>query len=96
MQLAHAGRKSSTSAPFKGGKPLPPEQGGWTPILAPSSSPFADTYQTPEQLSKPEIEKIIAAFAEAARRAEAAGTKVIELHGAHGYSLHEFLSPLGD
>ena len=96
MQLAHAGRKSSTSAPFKGGKPLPPEQGGWTPILAPSAIPFADTYQTPEQLSKPEIKRIIAAFAEAARRAEAAGAKVIELHGAHGYLVHEFLSPLSN
>jgi 2,4-dienoyl-CoA reductase-like NADH-dependent reductase (Old Yellow Enzyme family) len=96
MQLAHAGRKASTSAPFKGGKPLPPEQGGWTPILAPSAIPFADGYQTPKELSQPEIKRIIAAFAESARRAEAAGAKVIELHGAHGYLLHEFLSPVSN
>ena len=93
MQLAHAGRKSSTSAPFKGGRPLAPEQGGWTPILAPSPIPFADGYQTPKELTKPEIKRIIAAFAECAKRAEAAGARVIELHGAHGYLLHEFLSP---
>jgi 2,4-dienoyl-CoA reductase-like NADH-dependent reductase (Old Yellow Enzyme family) len=93
MQLAHAGRKSSTSAPFKGGRPLAPEQGGWTPILAPSPIPFADGYQTPKELTKPEIKRIIAAFAESAKRAEAAGARVIELHGAHGYLLHEFLSP---
>ncbi len=93
MQLAHAGRKSSTSAPFKGGRPLAPEQGGWNPILAPSAIPFADGYQTPQELTKPEIKRIIAAFAESAKRAEVAGAKVIELHGAHGYLLHEFLSP---
>jgi 2,4-dienoyl-CoA reductase-like NADH-dependent reductase (Old Yellow Enzyme family) len=93
MQLAHAGRKSSTSAPFKGGRPLAPEQGGWTPILAPSPIPFADGYQTPKELTKPEIKRIIASFAESAKRAEAAGARVIELHGAHGYLLHEFLSP---
>jgi 2,4-dienoyl-CoA reductase-like NADH-dependent reductase (Old Yellow Enzyme family) len=96
MQLAHAGRKSSTSAPFKGGRPLSPEEGGWTPILAPSALPFADGFQTPKELTRPEIKTIIAAFAEAAKRAEAAGARVIELHGAHGYLLHEFLSPVSN
>ena len=96
MQIAHAGRKASTTAPFKGGRPLAAEEGGWTPTLAPSPIPFADGYQTPEELTKPGMKKIIAAFAESAKRAEAAGAKVIELHGAHGYLLHEFLSPVSN
>ena len=96
MQLAHAGRKASTSAPWKGGKPLSPEQGGWTPIFGPSALPFAEGYQIPRELSKAEIAGIVRAFAAAAKRAEAAGAKIIELHGAHGYLLHSFLSPLSN
>jgi 2,4-dienoyl-CoA reductase-like NADH-dependent reductase (Old Yellow Enzyme family) len=96
MQLAHAGRKASTSAPWKGGRPLTPEQGGWKPIFAPSPLPFADGYQTPQELNKFEIDAVVAAFAAAAGRAEAAGAKIIELHGAHGYLLHSFLSPLSN
>ena len=96
MQLAHAGRKASTAAPFKGGKPLSPGQGGWTPIFAPSAIPFADGWQTPHQLSNGEIGDIIAAFSAAAQRVQAAGGRIIELHGAHGYLLHSFLSPLSN
>lgn len=96
MQLAHAGRKASTDAPWKGGKPLSSEQGGWKPILAPSPLPFADGYQTPHEMNKSEIADVVAAFAAAARRAEAAGAKIIELHGAHGYLLHGFVSPLSN
>ena len=96
MQLAHAGRKASTSAPFKGGRPLSPEQGGWEPIFAPTALPFAEGYQNPRELSKTEIASIVAAFAAAAQRAEAAGAKIIELHGAHGYLLHSFVSPLSN
>ncbi|MGE5322725.1 MAG: NADH:flavin oxidoreductase/NADH oxidase [Actinomycetota bacterium] len=96
MQLAHAGRKASTSAPWKGGKPLSAEQGGWSPILGPSALAFADGYQTPRELTKAEIAGVVEAFARAAQRAEAAGAKIIELHGAHGYLLHSFLSPLSN
>lgn len=96
MQLAHAGRKASTSAPWKGGRPLSPEQGGWTPIFAPSATPFAEGWQTPRELSKSEIGDIVAAFAAATERAQAAGARIIELHGAHGYLLHSFLSPLSN
>lgn len=96
MQLAHAGRKASTSAPWKGGQPLSPAQGGWAPIFAPSALPFADGYQTPCALSKRDIDNVATAFTAAAQRAEAAGAKIIELHGAHGYLLHSFLSPLSN
>jgi 2,4-dienoyl-CoA reductase-like NADH-dependent reductase (Old Yellow Enzyme family) len=96
MQLAHAGRKASTSAPWKGGKPLSVEQGGWSPIFAPSALPFADGYQVPRELSKQEIASVTQAFAHAAQRAAAAGACIIELHAAHGYLLHSFLSPLSN
>ncbi len=96
MQLAHAGRKASTNQPWNGGKPISPSQGGWTPIVAPSPLPFSDGYQTPHALSVAEISQIVQAFAAAARRAEAAGANIIELHGAHGYLVHSFLSPLSN
>jgi 2,4-dienoyl-CoA reductase-like NADH-dependent reductase (Old Yellow Enzyme family) len=96
MQLAHAGRKASTDLPWLGGKPLAPEQGGWTPIQGPSAIAFADGYQTPEALSAAAIVEIVQAFARAAGRALAAGFEVIELHGAHGYLIAEFLSPLAN
>ncbi|HEV7704814.1 MAG TPA: NADH:flavin oxidoreductase/NADH oxidase [Gemmatimonadaceae bacterium] len=94
IQLAHAGRKASTSAPWKGGKPIGPAEGGWTPIVAPSAIPFDEGYQSPAALELVGIQDIISAFASGARRALAAGFQVIELHGAHGYLLNEFLSPL--
>jgi 2,4-dienoyl-CoA reductase-like NADH-dependent reductase (Old Yellow Enzyme family) len=96
MQLAHAGRKASTAAPWKGGKPLSPEQGGWSPIFAPSALAFADGYQTPRELTKAEIARVVQAFARAAERAASAGARIIEIHGAHGYLLHSFLSPLSN
>lgn len=96
MQLAHAGRKASTSAPWKGGKPLSTQQGGWSPIFAPSPLAFTDGYQTPRELTKAEITGVVDAFAHAAQRAESAGAKVIEIHGAHGYLLHSFVSPLSN
>ncbi|MFI5105731.1 MAG: NADH:flavin oxidoreductase/NADH oxidase [Terriglobales bacterium] len=95
-QLAHAGRKGSTSAPFKGGKPISPQEGGWSPIPAPSPLPFADGYQTPQEMSREQIAAVVQAFADAARRAEAAGARIVELHSAHGYLLHSFLSPLSN
>jgi 2,4-dienoyl-CoA reductase-like NADH-dependent reductase (Old Yellow Enzyme family) len=95
-QLAHAGRKASTDLPWRGGLPLSPEQGGWTPIEAPSAIPFSDTSQTPEALSAAAIGAIVKAFASAARRALEAGFEVVELHAAHGYLTTEFLSPLAN
>ncbi len=96
MQLAHAGRKASTSAPWKGGTPLPPAAGGWQPILSPSAVPFNEGYQVPEALDQDGIVRVIRAFADATRRAVGAGARIIELHAAHGYLLHEFLSPLSN
>lgn len=96
IQLAHAGRKASTREPWNGGTPLPVEQGGWTPIVAPSAVTFADGYQTPQALSVDGIASIVDAFAAAARRAEVAGARLIEIHAAHGYLLHSFLSPLSN
>jgi 2,4-dienoyl-CoA reductase-like NADH-dependent reductase (Old Yellow Enzyme family) len=96
IQLAHAGRKASTSQPWNGGNPISPSQGGWTPIFAPSPLAFAEGYQVPRALTIAEIETIVDAFAAAARRAVAAGAKLVELHAAHGYLLHSFLSPLSN
>ena len=96
IQLAHAGRKASTREPWNGGAPLSPQEGGWTPILAPSAAAFAAGYQTPRALSAFEIAAIVEAFAAAASRADSAGAKLIEVHAAHGYLLHSFLSPLSN
>jgi 2,4-dienoyl-CoA reductase-like NADH-dependent reductase (Old Yellow Enzyme family) len=96
IQLAHAGRKASTAAPWKGGKPVAPAEGGWTPIHAPSAIPFAEGYETPRALSVAAIGEVVGAFASAARRALAAGFEVVELHAAHGYLANEFLSPLAN
>lgn len=94
IQLAHAGRKASTEAPWLGGHPLPADSGGWQAV-APSAVAF-DGYPVPAELSVPEMEKIVKAFAAAAIRARAAGFELVEIHAAHGYLLHEFLSPLSN
>jgi 2,4-dienoyl-CoA reductase-like NADH-dependent reductase (Old Yellow Enzyme family) len=91
VQLAHAGRKASTAAPWDGGGPVP--AGGWTTV-APSALPFADGYQAPEALDEAGIRGVVSAFVAAARRARAAGFRTVEVHAAHGYLLHQFLSPL--
>ncbi len=96
VQLAHAGRKASTSAPWKGGAPLSLAEGGWTPIFAPSPIPFNDGYQTPTSLDAAGIADLVGAFADAARRVDEAGGQIVEIHAAHGYLLHEFLSPLSN
>ena len=92
IQLAHAGRKASHDAPWAGGGTLTEDAGGWTPV-APSAVTFSDSYPLPDELSTEQIAVIVQQFADAARRALAAGFKVVEVHGAHGYLVHEFLSP---
>lgn len=92
MQLAHAGRKSSMSQPWMGNKIVPNEAGGWD-VHAPSAVAYNGSYKTPKELSIPEIKKIIQDFQDGAWRAKKAGFKVLEIHGAHGYLINEFLSP---
>jgi 2,4-dienoyl-CoA reductase-like NADH-dependent reductase (Old Yellow Enzyme family) len=96
MQLAHAGRKASTRRPWEGQGTVPETEGGWKKVVAPSALAFADNYPVPQALTPDGIQEIIAAFAAAARRACEAGFRVIEIHGAHGYLIHEFLSPLSN
>jgi len=96
MQLAHAGRKASTYAPWAGHGMIPENKGGWNNVVAPSALAFADDYPMPQALSIDGIQNIVSAFAAAARRACEAGFRVIEIHAAHGYLIQEFLSPLSN
>ncbi|HWI41037.1 MAG TPA: NADH:flavin oxidoreductase/NADH oxidase [Verrucomicrobiae bacterium] len=93
IQLAHAGRKASTDAAWRGGGGLTPEQRGWTPV-APTDEPFSPDSPAPRALTAPELDEVVDAFRAAALRALAARFRVVEIHMAHGYLLHEFLSPL--
>ena len=95
IQLAHAGRKASMTVPFGGERLLTPEEGRWETV-APGAIPFSETYSTPKALDEAEIAGIVSAFADAARRANTAGFDFVEIHAAHGYLLHEFLSPLSN
>ncbi|MBV8227568.1 MAG: NADH:flavin oxidoreductase/NADH oxidase [Verrucomicrobia bacterium] len=95
IQLAHAGRKGSCDPAWKGGKRLRPEQNGWS-VVAPSPVPFDETHPLPVPLDETGINDVIDAFEAAARRALKAGFKVFEIHAAHGYLLHEFLSPISN
>jgi len=95
IQLAHAGRKASMSIPWTGERLLGPEEGGWQPV-GPSAIAFAEHYAVPRALDRAGIDAVVEAFAKAARRAEAAGFDFVEIHGAHGYLLNEFLSPLAN
>src|SRR3984893_15782713 len=96
MQLAHAGRKASTYAPGVGHGTVPESEGGWKNVVAPSALRFTDGYPMPRALSIEGVQNVVAAFAAAARRACEAGFRVIEIHAAHGYLIHEFLSPLSN
>ena len=95
LQLAHAGRKGSSAAPWNGGGLLRPQQGGW-PTLAPSALPQLPNEPAPAEMTHGQIKALREAFATAAKRAKRAGIDVIELHAAHGYLLHQFLSPLSN
>lgn len=95
IQIAHAGRKGSTRVPWEGGAPISQEQGGWQ-TMAPSPVAFRPGDPAPSELSQAEIRAIVEAFAAAARRARTAGLELVEIHGAHGYLINEFLSPLSN
>ncbi|MCW3078913.1 NADPH dehydrogenase NamA [Segetibacter sp.] len=95
IQLAHAGRKASHNSPWKGDRMLPFEEGGWETV-APSAIAFRNTERNPTALDKGGIEKVVDDFRTAANRALEAGFKVVEIHAAHGYLLHEFFSPLSN
>ncbi|MEO8126140.1 MAG: NADH:flavin oxidoreductase/NADH oxidase [Bryobacteraceae bacterium] len=95
IQLAHAGRKASNRRPWDGGTTISLADGGWTPV-APSPLPFRPEDQPPTELATSQLEQTVQAFVSAAGRAQQAGFHIIELHAAHGYLLHEFLSPLSN
>jgi 2,4-dienoyl-CoA reductase-like NADH-dependent reductase (Old Yellow Enzyme family) len=95
IQLAHAGRKASLTEPWNGDTQLPAAMGGWQTV-APSAIPFDTDRDTPQELTTEGISNIVAAFAAAAARAQQAGFRVVEIHGAHGYLINEFLSPLSN
>ncbi len=96
LQLAHAGRKASTIRPWEGSGPLPEGGGGWSPVYGPSAVAFDNGWQVPVALDDAGIAQVVAAFAAAAKRAVDIGAQMLELHAAHGYLLHEFLSPLSN
>jgi len=95
VQLAHAGRKGSTQLPAAGGKPLKLDEGAFE-TLAPSALPYAPDWPAPRAMTKADIERIINAFAESTKRVLRVGYDLIELHGGHGYLIHQFLSPLSN
>jgi len=95
VQLAHSGRKGSTQRPWSGSGAIPVSEGGWIPV-APSAISFDPSYAKPAAMDEATLRSTIRAFADAARRVLAAGIQIIEIHSAHGYLLHEFLSPLSN
>lgn len=95
IQIGHAGRKASTDVPWQGGLPLPHGDGGWQPI-APSPVAFDKGYAVPKEMSEADIDRVVTAFTAAAQRSLSAGFKVLELHMAHGYLMHQFLSPISN
>jgi len=95
IQIAHAGRKASCQRPWEGGKGLAPAQGGW-PIIGPSAVPFGEGHPVPAEMDEATIKSVVAGFAASARRAREAGFDLVEIHGAHGYLVSSFLSPVSN
>lgn len=95
IQIAHAGRKASSQVPWEGGKPIPLDRGGWQPV-APSALPAVPGATVPHALSVSEVQNVITQFAATARMAREAGFKIAEIHSAHGYLGHSFLSPVSN
>src|SRR6185369_5276557 len=95
IQIGHAGRKASTQVPWEGREALGPHESPW-PTVAPSALPFSEQWHTPRELTRAEILVLVDAFVQSAQRARRAGFDVLELHSAHGYLLHQFLSPLSN
>ncbi|WMX48234.1 NADH:flavin oxidoreductase/NADH oxidase [Streptomyces roseicoloratus] len=95
IQLGHAGRKAATAPPWQGGAPLAADEGGWQPV-GPSPVAYDERHPVPAELTVARIHEVTEQFADAARRALAAGFKVVEVHGAHGYLIHQFLSPFSN
>lgn len=95
IQLGHAGRKGSTARPWDGGGPVPPEAGGWQTI-APTDRPFQAGWRAPRRMSRQMIREALGQFAHSTRLAREAGFQIVEIHGAHGYLINEFLSPLSN
>ena len=96
LQLAHAGRKACTQRPWDGGKPIANEDPAWWQSVGPSPVAFNESYQTPRELTKAEIKNVQHKFKDAALRSKQAGFNLIEIHAAHGYLIHSFLSPLSN
>jgi 2,4-dienoyl-CoA reductase-like NADH-dependent reductase (Old Yellow Enzyme family) len=96
IQLAHAGRKASTARPWDGAGRVEAAEGSWKDVVAPSAVPFSPDYPMPVEISAGGIADVVRAFGETARRAQLAGYRVVEIHAAHGYLLHSFLSPLSN
>ena len=95
VQLGHAGRKASCHAPQNGGKPLAAAEGAW-PTIGPSALPFAEGWHTPTEMTRADMDDVVAAHVQATERAERIGFAAVELHGAHGYLISSFLSPLAN
>ena len=96
IQLAHSGRKGSMLPPWESSRVATAAEGGWENVLGPSPDRFDEAYALPHEISVAEIQALIASFADAAKRALAAGFDIVEIHAAHGYLLHQFLSPLSN
>ena len=95
VQLAHAGRKGSTKIPWEGNGEVMPGDGGWQTI-APSAEKFSDDYPMPKEMTQADIKMVVDQFTEAVQKSLVAGFQVVEVHMAHGYLLHQFLSPLSN
>ena len=96
IQLGHAGRKASMSAPWEAVRQIPPTEGGWTDVIGASAVAFSESHPTPRAMEQSDIERLQTCFVTSAQRAVRAGFQVLELHAAHGYIFHQFLSPLSN